>query len=1143
MKLRKVQLSDRFDVHTADVLLTGTQALIRLPLAQRFRDGQRGWHTAGYVTGYRGSPLGAIDLQMPQAKREYEYANVLFNPGVNEDLAATAIWGTQQAALRGEGTHEGVFAMWYGKGPGVDRSGDVFRHGNLAGTAPKGGVLCALGDDHTAESSTTCNQSEFALVDAMMPILAPAGVQEVLDYGHVGWALSRFSGCWVGLKCVKDTVEVAQVVDGDPRRMQLVTPEDFPMPEGGLSIRLGDTPVLQEERLHRYKRFAVQAFARANRLDQRRVGKPGARFGIVAAGKSWLDVVHALELLGIDDARAAHLGITAYKVGMAWPLETEGVLQFTEGLERIVVVEEKRALIEVEVKEVLFNRARRPLVVGKRDEQGATLFPATMALDPVGVALTLSEQMERAGVADEVLRGRTRLLQRAAAADLETIAVRRPWFCAGCPHNTSTHVPDGSRAYAGIGCHYMVQWMGRQTEGFTHMGGEGANWIGEAPFSSRGHVFQNIGDGTFNHSGSLAIRAAVAAKVNITFKVLFNDAVAMTGGQRNDGGLTVARVAHICRAEGVQRIKVVSDDPDLHMAVDFPPGVSFEDRDDLDRVQRELRDIPGVSVLIYDQTCAAEKRRRRRRGTMPIPERRVFINHLVCEGCGDCNVASNCVAVLPLETPFGRKRQIDQSACNMDYSCVNGFCPSFVSLYGAKVKASAAEPFVPPAVEPPTLPPLNRSHAVLITGVGGTGVVTVGAIIGMAAHLEGRASAVMEMAGLAQKGGAVLVHCRLAPTPADISAIRIAAGEADVVLAGELVVTGAPNSLELMSSERSATVCNVHSVPTGEFASDPDLHLPTQRLLRAIRARTRENQFITLDATRVAEMLVGDAIYANMVILGAAWQSGRVPLSREAILKAIEINGVAVTQNRAAFEIGRWAAVAPEAVEQRIAPTVSASEDPNEAMARRREFLVESRNEACAQRFEQLVKDVARADLQLGMSEQLLTAAVMRGYFKLLAYKDEYEVARLHLQTAELVRRKFDDVRRMTFHLAPPILSTVSSSGRVRKREFGPWMLPVFRVLASLKWLRGTFFDPFGRTAERRAERALIAEYEATIRDLLQYLSRGNYRTAVEIAELPMMIRGYGHVKLRNMETAKERRSELLETFRSEDSVPAKMVA
>ena len=763
MTLHDVSLNDRFDLSKHVVLLGGIQALVRVLLMQKARDEAAGLATAGYATGYRGSPLGGVDLAMMKANKHLTAADVKFEPGLNEDLAATALWGSQQAELRGEGRVQGVFGLWYGKGPGVDRCGDVFRHANMAGTSKFGGVVACMGDDHTGESSSVLNYSEFAFVDVMMPILSPAGVQEVLDYGLYGWALSRYTGCWVGLKCVKDTIEVTEIVDGDPHRLQIVTPTDFVMPPDGLNIRLHDTPVDQEARLHDHKRFAAEAFARANRIDRRVWGDEKARIGIISSGKSWLDTTHALDLLGLDADEAKRLGITTYKVGMVWPLDMASFREWSHDLELIIVVEEKRKLIEVQIKEAIFDDRRGRRVIGWKDEDGSTVFSVKQALDPVKIARTLGRLLGREGVENETLITRLAQLDEAVRADnAEEIAVRKPWFCSGCPHNTSTRLPEGARAYAGIGCHYMVQWMERETEGFTHMGAEGANWIGEAPFSKRPHVFQNLGDGTYNHSGSLAIRAALAASVNITYKILFNDAVAMTGGQPNEGGLTADRIARELQAMGVKTIVGVYDPKeDIDLGA-FPKGVRMRPREELDAVQREMQTVEGVSAIIYIQTCAAEKRRRRKRGKFPDPDMRVFINPDVCEGCGDCGVQSNCVSILPLETPFGRKRTIDQSSCNKDFSCIKGFCPSFVTLEGAKVRKAERAALAIPDLPEPKLPAIDGTYNIVITGVGGTGVVTIGALIAMASHLEGLGAGEMEMAGLAQKGGAVHIHCRIA---------------------------------------------------------------------------------------------------------------------------------------------------------------------------------------------------------------------------------------------------------------------------------------------------------------------------------------------------------------------------------------------
>ncbi len=1125
--LHDVSLADRFDLSRRRVLLGGTQALVRVMLMQRARDAAAGLSTAGYVTGYRGSPLGGVDQQMVRAGRALAEADIRFEPGLNEDLAATALWGTQQAHLRGEGRVDGVFGLWYGKGPGVDRSGDVFRHANFAGTAPLGGVLACMGDDHVGESSTTLHQSEFALVDAMMPILSPAGVQEVLDYSLLGWALSRYTGCWVGLKCLKDTIEVTEVVDGDPHRLKIVAPTDFPMPEGGLNIRLGDTPVAQEARMHDHKRFAAEAFARANRIDRRVWGKRGARVGIVSCGKSWLDTVHALDLLGLDAAEAARLGITTYKVGMVWPLDCASFRDWAEGLETIIVVEEKRKLVEVQIKEAIFNDRHGRRVLGWKDEAGEVLFSVKAALDPVQIARTLGRLLALEGVETETLKARRGALDQAVRADnAEEIATRKPWFCSGCPHNTSTRLPEGARAYAGIGCHYMVQWMDRETEGFTHMGGEGANWIGEAPFSTRRHVFQNLGDGTYNHSGVQAIRAALAAGTSITYKILYNDVVAMTGGQPNEGGLTPQRIAAELKAMGVTRVVGVYDPKEDVDPADFPPGVQMRTRDALDEVQRELEQVEGVSAIIYIQTCAAEKRRRRKRGTFPDPDRRVFINPEVCEGCGDCGVKSNCVSILPLETEFGRKRRIDQSSCNKDFSCLEGFCPSFVTLEGAEVRKPAPTALDLPDLPEPRLPAIAGTHNIVITGVGGTGVVTVGALLAMAAHLEGKGAGVMEMAGLAQKGGAVHIHCRIAERPEDISAIRVAAGEADAVIGGDLVVSAGSKTLGLMTRGRTRAVLNGHEIITGDFTRDRHFALPTDRLTLALRARLGDAALEVFDATRLAERLLGDAIYANVAMLGAAWQAGLVPLSEAALLRAIEINGASVEGNTRAFALGRWAVARPAEAAAALAPERPAPAGDLATLVDRRAAHLEAYQDAAlARRYRERVERARGLDEDFGK-------AVARGYHKLLAYKDEYEVARLHATTLRpAVEAGFVGVRAMRFHLAPPILAGKDGAGRPRKRVFGPWVLPVFGLLAWLKGLRGTPFDPFGRTAERRMERGLIAEYETDMDRVTAGFRLATRDLAIELALLPLEIRGFGYVKQAAAEAVAVRRAALLAAF------------
>jgi indolepyruvate ferredoxin oxidoreductase len=1145
--LHDVTLDDKYDLGAQRIFVSGTQAVVRLALMQKERDRRAGLNTAGYVSGYRGSPLGGLDHQFARAKRVLEPNDIRFQPGLNEDLAATALWGSQQAEMRGDGRFDGVFGIWYGKGPGVDRTGDVFRHANQAGTSPHGGVLALMGDDHTAESSTVAHQSEFALVDVMMPVLNPAGVQEILDFGLYGWALSRYAGVWVGLKCVKDTVESTASIDGTLDRVSIVIPEDFEMPPGGLNIRPNDPPLVQEARLHDFKRYAILAFMRANRLDRMLLsGGPNPRLGIATVGKSYLDVVQALAELGIDEVRAAALGLRLYKVAMPWPLEPSGVERFADGLERIMVVEEKRSLIETQIREQLYGRANAPVVVGKRDEENRPLFPAKGALDSNEIAIAIGRRiLER--TPDEAIAARVAHLEEAQQRlkSQEKIAERVPHFCAGCPHNSSTVIPEGSRAYAGIGCHYMVQWMERGTEGFTQMGGEGANWVGEAPFSKRGHVFQNLGDGTYNHSGYLAIRAAKAAGVNITYKILYNDAVAMTGGQTHEGGLTVPEIAHQVRAEGAKRIAIVSDEPEKYGGTGlFPEGATVHHRDELMTVQQELAAIEGLTILIYDQTCAAEKRRRRKRGTFPDPDKRVVINELVCEGCGDCGVKSNCVAVQPVATEFGRRRQIDQSACNKDFSCLNGFCPSFVTVKGGALRkgtgvAGSARPW--PDLPEPSLPALDDPYAVVITGIGGTGVVTIGAILGMAAHLEGKGVGVIDMAGLAQKGGAVVSHLKIAARPEDISAIRVAAGEADLVLGCDIVVAGTERVLGTMEVGRTTVVANLHETYPGTFTRQADFSLPTRRIMREIDKRV-DGAAHFLDATRIATGLFGDSIAANLFMLGVAYQLGRVPLTSAAIDRAIELNGAAVEQNRAAFLWGRRAAADRYAVEALVAPQEEAfdwrhlSVTLDEVVARRVAFLTDYQNARYAERYRRQVQAAQAAELEKTPGQSGFADAVARNLFKLMAYKDEYEVARLYTDgrfKAQL-ESLFEGDYTLEVHLAPPLFARRDPvSGEPRKKAYGPRMLKAFHLLSRLRAVRGTPLDLFGYTSERRLERRLIREYEALVKELVAGLTPETHAVAVSLASIPEKIRGYGHVKRRHLDAAQADRAELLEAFRA----------
>ena len=1165
--LADVDLDDKYTRPRGRVFLTGIQALVRLALTQRQRDLAAGHDTAGYISGYRGSPLGGLDLQIERAKAHLDRHHVVFQPGVNEDIAATACWGTQQAELDGEGAYDGVFCIWYGKGPGVDRSGDVLRHANLAGTSRLGGVVALLGDDHTCESSTTAHHSEYAMVDASIPVLNPAGVQEILDFGLYAFALSRYSGCWTALKCVHDTVEAAASVEIDPERIEIVIPDDPIVPPEGLGIRWPDTPQEQEVRLYERKIEAVKAFCRANRLDRTVWDSDRAWLGVATTGKSYLDVRQAFEDLGIDEAAAHRLGVRLYKVAVPFPLEPEGARRSAEGLDTILVVEEKRALIETQLKDLLYAAPNAPRIVGKRDEAGRTLFTAAGRLDTNHIAVEIGRRLlARAGDAAFATQVAARVAARVAeleailsGSDSEPAAMERtPYFCPGCPHNTSTRVPDGSRALAGIGCHYLAQFMDRSTARYTHMGGEGASWIGESRFSKRGHVFQNIGDGTYFHSGLLSIRAAVAADINVTFKILYNDAVAMTGGQSVDGSLSVPIITRQMQAEGARRTVVVTDEPEKYGARSgLAPGTTVHHRSELDAVQRAMREIAGVTVLVYDQTCAAEKRRRRKRGKYPDPPKRAFINPAVCEGCGDCGVKSNCVAVVPLETEFGRKRAIDQSSCNKDFSCVEGFCPSFVTVHGGTLRKGAGESregAALPALPEPSVPGLDRPYEIIVTGVGGTGVITIGALLGMAAHLESKGCSVLDQTGLAQKGGAVVSHVRIAARPGDITTTRIANGAANLVLGCDVVVTAGADTRATMRAGKTTVVVNTQETMTGDFTRNADLVFPAEALMRGIEDAAGARRVERVDATRIATAMTGDAIATNLFMLGYAWQKGRIPLSRAAIERAIEINGVAVEMNLSAFDWGRRTAADRNEVERRVAPGIAPArtapgiassievapprerETLESVIERRAAFLADYQDAAYAGRYRAFVERVQAAERSRAKGMRGLAEAVARGYFKLLAYKDEYEVARLHAapEFRRRIEAAFEGDYTLEFHLAPPLFARRDpATGEPRKARYGPWMMRVFAVLARFKGLRGTMLDPFGYTQERRRERGLIERYEQVVSSLIDDLDHTNHAIAVEIASLPDRIRGFGHVKARSIEEAERREAELLGRFRT----------
>jgi indolepyruvate ferredoxin oxidoreductase len=1148
-------LNDKFDLDVTHQLLTGTQAVVRLALMQRARDVKSGLNTAAYISGYRGSPIAGLENAFQRAQKACADNNIVFQSGLNEDIAATALWGAQQAEVLGDGKYDGVFGIWYGKGPGVDRTGDVFRHANHAGTSKYGGVVALLGDDHTCESSTSAHQSEFAMVDAMIPVLNPAGVQEILDYGLHGFAMSRFSGLWVALKCVKDNIESTAVVDGRLDRVSIVIPDDFAMPPGGLNIRRDDQAADKEARLHDYKRDAVLAYARANNLDKMIIsGGANPKIGIITTGKSYLDVRQAMDQLGIDEVAANTMGLRLYKVAMPYPMETQGLEKFAEGLDLIIVVEEKRSLLEVQVKEELYNTRHRAQVIGKKDEHGNWLFPAKGALDPNEIAIAVGERLVKAGTG-EGLKAKLSMLKgmKGNKPNLPEAATRLPYFCPGCPHNTSTVVPEGSVAYAGIGCHYMAKWMGRSTESFTQMGGEGANWIGEAPFSKRRHVFQNLGDGTYIHSGSLALRAACAAGVNITYKILYNDAVAMTGGQQLDGHFSVPMIVNQVRGEGVKKVVIVTDEPYKYPAnAGIPADVEIFDRSQLQTVQKALAETPGVTVLVYDQTCAAEKRRRRKRGLFPDPDKRVFINPAVCEGCGDCSKKSNCVAVSPLETALGTKRAIDQSACNKDFSCVNGFCPSFVTVHGAKVasvksKSSDRGDALTTAmatVPTPKQPALTHTpYAMIVTGVGGTGVVTISAVLGQAAYLENKGFGSIDMAGLAQKGGAVACHMRFAESPDDIHAIRTGVAGADLILGCDLVVTASNKVLETIEPDRTAVIYSTHEMNVAHFTLNPNFKLPGGALVRSIEDRVRRGPLRSIDAQRYAEKLFGDSIASNMFMLGFACQLGHVPVGPAAIEEAITLNGAAVEMNRNAFRVGRLAAHDGKAVEAMMPvekKPAAKTETLDEVIAHRVGLLTDYQDASYAARYEATVRRLAGAEKDKAGGRAGLAMAAAKGLYKLMAYKDEYEVGRLYSAPAfkEALSAQFATHDRLEFHLAPPLLARRDkATGEPRKMRFGAWMLPAFGVLAKGKRFRGTALDVFGYSAERKLERQMIGDYEAVLTELEQRLTPANHGLAVQLAANAMEIKGFGHVKLKAYEQAKARETQLLAQLRSPSPV------
>ena len=1157
--LRPYQLSDNLAASTGQVFLTGTQALVRLLLMQKAQDERQGLKTAGFVSGYRGSPLGMVDQQLWKAKKFLEKAQVNFLPAINEDLAATACLGVQRVALDPKRTVDGVFAMWYGKGPGVDRSGDALKHGNVYGSAKQGGVLVVCGDDHGCVSSSTPHQSDLALQAWSMPLVHPGNVAEYLEFGLYGWALSRFSGAWVGFKAISEVVESGMTVDLDAVPLDFELPVDH-TPPTNLHIRSVDLPSLELESRLAHKIDAVLAFAKINSIDKHIVVSPRASLGIVTVGKAHYDFMEVLRRLDLDPNALAAAGVRVYKVGLVYPLEPTRIREFAQGLTDMLVIEEKAPVVERQIKELLYHLpdAQRPRVVGKSDEHGAAVLSALGELRPSRIMPTVADWLARLNPALDRRHLVVDFLTPCLLSNSADAVRRQPYFCSGCPHNTSTKLPEGSRALAGIGCHFMASWMERGTSGLIQMGAEGVDWAAHSRFTTEKHVFQNLGDGTYYHSGYLAIRQAIAAKANITYKILYNDAVAMTGGQPVDGQTSVPQIARQVEAEGVKRLVVVSDEIgkyDGHHGL-FPAGTTFHDRSELDAVQRELREIQGVTVLIYDQTCAAEKRRRRKKSEFPDPDKRIFINESVCEGCGDCGQASNCLSVVPVETDFGRKRAIEQSSCNKDFSCVNGFCPSFVSVHGAKLKKRAGAAFGPAdlareiaAIQPPAAWAWTGPFDMLVTGVGGTGVVTVGALVTMAAHLEGKQSSVLDFMGFAQKGGAVLSFVRVAPTQDLLNQVRIDTQQADVLLACDMVVGASADALATVKAGRTVILANTHELPTAAFVRNPDASLQADSLLAKMRHAVGEGQDLlaSIDAQDIAQRLMGDTMPSNIVMLGACWQRGLVPVSFEALMRAIELNGVAVENNKTAFALGRLAIAAPEAL-RRLAGEQSGAAvqwfnfdqlDDKDGqpglISRRKAFLTEYQDAAYASRYEALVQRVRAAEAALGDAGKglRLTKAVARYYAKLLAIKDEYEVARLYTdgKFEAALKAQFEDWDHLSFHMAPPLIAKPGADGRAKKVELGSWTFKALKTLAKFKGLRGGALDLFGKTEERRIERQLIRDYEALVDELLAGLSAEKLDIAIKLARLPEGIRGYGHVKLANVVTVRAQWKDLLDRF------------
>lgn len=1142
-------LDDKYTIEKGPAYMSGIQALVKLPILQQAIDAKNGLNTGGFISGYRGSPLGAYDQALWQAKKYLEPKNIVFQPGVNEELGATAVWGSQQIDLYPDQKKlDGVFGIWYGKGPGVDRCSDVFKHANMAGTAQHGGVIAIAGDDHIAKSSSVAHQSDHIFKACGLPVFFPSNVQEILDFGLHAIALSRYSGLWAGFKVIQEVVESSSSVEIDPDRVKVVIPTDFKMPEGGVHIRWPDTPLAQEARLMDFKWYAALAYIRANKLNHTVLDSDDAKLGLISSGKAFNDTRQALHDLGLDDSLCRQLGIRIHKVGVVWPLEAHGTREFATGLDEILVIEEKRQMIEYQIKEQLYNWREdvRPNVLGKfsepeGDQTGGEwsydnptsqwLLRAKADLNPAIIAQAIAQRLDKLGLLSRVSQEvRDRIQSRlkeisdkeAAIQAAPAGADRQPWFCSGCPHNTSTRVPEGSRAMAGIGCHYMVQWMDRNTDTFTQMGGEGVTWVGQAPFTKEKHVFVNLGDGTYFHSGLLAIRQSIAAKVNITYKILYNDAVAMTGGQPIDGTLSVSAMVKELEAEGANCVVVVSDHPEVHRDNVELNVTNIYHRDQLDEVQKMLRNIPGCTILIYEQTCATEKRRRRKRGTMPESKTHVVINEAVCEGCGDCGVQSNCLSVEPVETEFGTKRRINQSTCNQDMSCVKGFCPSLVTVKdGVLRKPSKESADIKQLGEPPEpiIPNCDKAYGIVIAGIGGTGVITVGQLLGMAAHIDGKGVIAQEAAGLAQKGGATWSHVQIANKRESIHTTKVGMAMADLIFGCDPIVATNAATTSLMNMTSTVVVLNSHKTPTAGMLKNSEWSFPVAQCDSALDASVAKQNQLRFEATEMSQKLLGDTIYSNAIMMGFAWQKGLIPLSLASLRRAIELNGAQVAKNLEAFEWGRHYAHNPSSISRIMTPAVpvtivrkaKANFWDDEKTKTRVEYLTAYQDSAYASRYDALVRLIRMAEAQVSQSNQL-TAIVAEQLFRLMAYKDEYEVARLMTDPkfTEQIGKQFEGDWRIEFNFAPPLITKT-------KMKFGQHWMPALKVLARMKFLRGTMFDPLGYTADRKEDRETLEQFTDMVKVISGSLRSDNYDLACQILGEAAKIKGYGHVRHNNL--------------------------